>query len=280
MLNYKKEFIEYLKNIKRYSENTIKNYEIDLQNYEEYLKVIKTSEAEVSIMDIEEFKSFLGSKYQASTINRKLAGIKAYYNYLERINVIDNNPTKLVGTVKEPKRVANYLNLKEVRKLLNVIDNIRDRLIVELFISTGLRKEELRNIKLKDISEDMTISIIGKGNKERRVKINKSVEKTLKKYLKERKSDNPYLFVSKQNNQISSGALNNVIKKYSKKAKLENVTPHTLRHTCGTILYSKTKDIRLVQEYLGHESINTTERYIHMSKDSVSRGSDILEEVI
>lgn len=289
MLLEEDSFIRYLLNIKQHSKNTISSYQADLDDLDTFLNIIDKVSNQVDSFDLEEFKGYLHSKGLAkTTINRKISATKTYYDYLSRKGIITHNPTENLDGLKVKNSRPDYLTIAEANKLIRATEGqsepfkSRDRLILLLFVTTGLRREELRSIQIKDIGSDNMLRVLGKGDKERYVGLNKDVRKSLNDYLKVRDSNSDYLFISRNGNQISKRALYDIVKKYVKKAKLEykNISPHTLRHTAGTIIYGITKDIRAVQKQLGHSNINTTEIYTHIDNKEIYKGSEALEGLV
>ena len=179
------------------------------------------------------------------------------------------------------KKLPNYLSLDEAKKMINVYANskydldIRDNAVIHLFLNSGLRLSELKNVSIDDLKLDNgTFSIIGKGNKERTGYINEITKKALEEYLRIRNNFSPKgktLFVSRYGTKMSSTAIEKIIKKAYKKAEIndEDYCVHTLRHTCATLLYRKGINIRTIQELLGHVQIDTTEIYTHLHDQEV-----------
>ena len=179
------------------------------------------------------------------------------------------------------KKLPNYLSLDEAKKMINVYANskydldIRDNAVIHLFLNSGLRLSELKNLSIDDLKlYNGTFSIIGKGNKERTGYINEITKKALEEYLRIRNNFSPKgktLFVSRYGTKMSSTAIEKIIKKAYKKAEIndEDYCVHTLRHTCATLLYRKGINIRTIQELLGHVQIDTTEIYTHLHDQEV-----------
>ena len=195
------------------------------------------------------------------------------------------NPMKRSIQVQPVFRLPKYLKLEDAKKIQNIFNKsnsryyIRDNTIISLFLCTGIRLSELSNIKIKDIDfSNKNIPIIGKGNKERMVYLTDKIIKKLKKYLDTRQiiDLNENLFVNNKNTKLSNKSIGNICLKAFKLAGLENkgYSAHTLRHTVATYIYKTTKDIKIVQEILGHESINKTQIYTHIDNLDLKKAVD------
>lgn len=278
------EFLDYISAIKNYSDYTENNYEIDLFKYEEYLNRHQLNYLKINYRDISCFIMELKkSNYKSTTINRILSSLRSFYSYLEKNHKINTNPFKLVNNIKTEKRLPNYFKYDEFEQMLSVIDDsdlgIRNRLIVELLLSTGLRVSELSNIKMDDIdSHSREIRVLGKGNKERIVFFGNMSSKCLDNYLnnsrknllKEKTSD--YLFINNNGGKLTERGIRLIIDNIVKKSCIKSkVSPHTFRHTFATIMLNEGCDIRSVQEFLGHSSLSTTGIYTHLTNEEVRR---------
>lgn len=262
-------FLLYLKNEKGFSDYTIKNYDIDLKDFNRY-----SNNRKVNIDLIREYlKELYKRKYKSRTISRKVSALKSYFKYLESEGIIDDNPMSLISNPKIEKNLPNYLNYNDLDKLLNYPDinkkeGLRDALILEMLYSSGCRVSELANIKVKDINfKERKIIILGKGNKERFVYYGSKCENLLNKYLKDNRE---YLFTNKHGNKLNERTIRKIVDDTSRKAGLEvHVTPHTLRHTYATHLLNEGADLKSVGELLGHENLSTTQIYTHVSNEKL-----------
>lgn len=262
-------FLLYLKNEKGFSDYTIKNYDIDLEDFNRY-----SNNRKVNIDLIREYlKELYKRKYKSRTISRKVSALKSYFKYLESEGIIDDNPMSLISNPKIEKNLPNYLNYNDLDKLLNYPDiskkeGLRDALILEMLYSSGCRVSELANIKVKDINfKERKIIILGKGNKERFVYYGSKCENLLNKYLKDSRE---YLFTNKHGNKLNERTIRKIVDDTSRKAGLEvHVTPHTLRHTYATHLLNEGADLKSVGELLGHENLSTTQIYTHVSNEKL-----------
>ncbi len=242
-----------------------------------------------SWLEAEGLKSYIRQiqeQYSRPTVARKISAIRSFYKYLRREQLIEDDPSKLVRGPKLTRKLPSCLDREEVVRLLLAPDQsllgIRDRALMEVLYASGMRVSELCNLKVKDYSEQaMEMRVVGKGNKERVVLLNQSANAWLCKYLHEYwpklaqdrspVPDSP-LFVSRQATRLSSRSVHRLVLKYAKKAKINKpITPHTLRHTFATHLLEGGADLRVVQDLLGHTTINTTQIYTHVSMDRLRK---------
>ncbi|PIV45020.1 MAG: hypothetical protein COS25_01950 [Candidatus Nealsonbacteria bacterium CG02_land_8_20_14_3_00_37_10] len=277
------------------SEETVYNYERDLKVFENFLneidtlfekidkKTILNYMAYLSSRDRKTPKSLLGKKKLASfSINRMLSSLRSYLKFLTNIDYPIPIPPNAVELVKTEKNLPRVGEFNEIKKLLeaptqfekNKIVALRNRAILETFFSTGARISELINIKLSDIDKNGRIFIMGKGKKERFVYLTPRAQKHIKKYLEVRgETDSPYLFVpyrgknvNLKNKKLSPNYLEEKIKKYRELLGLNiPVTPHGLRRAFATYLAEKGASVAAIQILLGHESLDTTTRYVRVS---------------
>lgn len=290
----------YLKLTKNRSDSTIKEYYYDLREICQFLKrekfnlkiddykTINISDLDVSFFgsiilnDIYDY--FYDIDIQPISRSRKISAIKSLYNYLCNIRKLVNaNPCIGLEAPKLGKRLPKYLKLDEAVLLLHSIEGefkARDFAIITLFLNCGLRLSELVGIDISHIRGD-SLNVIGKGNKERSVHLNKVCLEAINNYLKERPVDGlidrDALFISKQLKRISPRMVEMLVKKYVILAGLDpkKYTPHKLRHTAATLMHKYGGvDIRALQQILGHESISTTEIYTHIDSEEVKTAID------
>lgn len=302
-------FLDYSVTILNKSPNSIKEYNYDLTMFLKFIKLhfhmtdendfkkIKIADMtidtikKITLDDIHAFISYITREYhsKATTRARKVSTIRIFFKYLSRkAKWIEVNPAQDLETPKLDKRLPKYLSLEDSRKLLKVTSNEdnrnsnRDYAIITLFLNCGMRLSELVGINLQDIDfEDCKLNVIGKGNKERTIYLNRACMKAIADYLEVRpkegiKHDNKYsekaLFLSERRTRISNRTVENVVTKQLQLAGLDTkkYSVHKLRHTAATLMYQYGQvDIRALQELLGHESIATTEIYTHVSNDQV-----------
>ncbi|MEE1014339.1 MAG: tyrosine recombinase XerC [Clostridia bacterium] len=212
--------------------------------------------------------------------SRKISSLKSFYKYLcNKVNLIDDNPTTELESVKLSKQLPKHFTLEDSLALLNSVENrnsARDYCMLTLFLNCGMRLAELVNINMTDIHGD-TLVVIGKGNKERTIYLNEACLAALEVYLPIRNQQTPIardknaLFLSERNQRISRRTVQYTVEKYVKKIGLDShkYTTHKLRHTAATLMYQAGVDIRVLQEILGHKQLSTTEIYTHISNDQM-----------
>lgn len=304
---YVKDFLSYMQNIKNRSKATIHEYYYDLRNALRFLKLYKLdkikldkinsemlNETDIANLDIEFIKSItLQDLYEylnylsnncsdrATTRSRKVAALKSFFNYLTfKQKLLDKNPTVELETPKLSKRLPKYLTLDESLALLHSIDGKfqkRDFCIITLFLNCGLRLSELVSINMKDI-KDNVLTVIGKGDKERSIYLNKACQDAIAAYIvvrpKDGLKDRDALFISERGTRIGRRTVEVMVKKYIEEAGLDpkKYSPHKLRHTAATLMHKHGGvDIRSLQQILGHESISTTEIYTHVDSEDVKK---------
>ena len=302
-------FLDYSITILNKSSNSIKEYNYDLAMFLRFIKLHfhmteETNLKEITINDmtidtvkkitlndIHAFISYLTREYhsKATTRARKVSTIRIFFKYLTRnVKLLDKNPAQDLETPKLDKRLPKYLSLEDSKKLLDITSNEdnrnceRDYAIITLFLNCGMRLSELVGINIQDIDfSECKLNVIGKGNKERTIYLNKACMKAIADYLEVRpkegvKHDSKFsdkaLFLSERKMRISNRTVENVVSNQLKAAGLDTkkYSVHKLRHTAATLMYQYGQvDIRALQELLGHESISTTEIYTPVSNDQV-----------
>lgn len=266
-------FLDYLKYEKNFSDHTIINYRVDLDEFYKFLNNNNIKDVDVNLIR-EYLKELYNKKYSPSSISRKVSSLKSYFKYLEAENKIKNNPMTLISNPKKEKKLPNFLNYNDLEKLLNTPDKeteegIRDLLILEMLYSTGIRVSELVNIEIKNINYgEHKILVLGKGNKERYVYYGTKCQNILNNYLKVRKANTNYLLVNKHGNKLNERTVRKIIEETTKKAGINvHVTPHVLRHTYATHMLNEGADLKSVGDLLGHENLSTTQIYTHVSNE-------------
>ncbi len=273
------DFLNHLRSERGYSENTINSYKKDLIQFKEFIKYTfgKSNLLKVKRNDIRNFIEFLirGSMHPRS-ISRKLSAIRSFYRYCINSGKINEFPPEGIKNPKLPERLPDVLSERQLAKILDEWHpvkplEIRNKAIIDLFYSTGLRASELSNITLEDIDfGERTIRVVGKGKKTRIVIFGEKTEKTLKDYLSTRKDTLKYLFISNRKRKLSRREVWYIINStFEKIAMKYGVHPHTLRHSFATHLLNNGADIRIIQELLGHSSISTTSIYVNTSFKSI-----------
>jgi len=284
------QFIRYLSVEKNASPHTCRCYRRDLEGFEEFLKSSGTAlspSGEVEIervnrIDIRKYLSFLHRKNRKSSIARKISSLRSFFKYLVREQVIPFNPAKGVSTPKVERTLPTSLTVDEAFRLMESPKStpeissegsrgkgLRDRAILELLYSSGLRVSELVGLNSGQLDLDLGIvRVMGKGRKERIVPVGAKAIEALGAYLGERavlKGDEP-IFVNSSGGRLTARSVGRLMKKYTRHSGIfRKVSPHSLRHTFATHLLDAGADIREIQEMLGHSSLSTTQRYTHVS---------------
>lgn len=266
----------YLKYERAYSDNTVGAYMNDLNKYEEFLKKdILESDTE----DLEKYLKYI-KNLESTTVAHKITSIKSYFNYNIKRGIVSVNPVDKVSRPKLTKHLPEYLTEEEVGKLLDVEVkspyDYRNKTILELLYSSGIRISELVNIKTPNYdSEECLIRIMGKGSKERIVPLGDYAVNIMNDYMNNyrpliNKKHTDYVFVNNRGDKISRQFIFKVIKKEAlKKGIKKDISPHTLRHTFATHLLKNGADLRIIQELLGHENISTTQIYTHVTNNKL-----------
>jgi integrase/recombinase XerC len=243
-------------------------------------------------VDPEEVRRFLmfldGQDYSKSTIARKLATLRSFYKFCLRRGYVTNNPMVSIRTPKQEKRLPKFLELDQILKLLQAPDDTtllgsRDRAMLEVMFSTGVRVSELVDIRLEDVDfESEAIRVRGKGKKERISPVSPSALRALRRYVEIRNSDprreqfdTHMLFVNKHGKRLSTRSVRRKLDKYLLETGLDpTVSPHTLRHSFATHMLNNGADLRSVQEMLGHQSISTTQAYTYLTTRKIKQTYD------
>ena len=278
-------FLEYLSLEKKYSVHTITAYKNDLISFRDF---IQTEYNQENLLEVHypQIRSWLVSlvdlEISNRTINRKISSLKSFYKFLQKTKQIEGNPLSKHKALKVAKKVQVPFTAKEINSVINNISleddfvSVRNKLIVELFYSTGIRRAELINIKEQNISfSDKTIKVLGKRNKERFVPLLESVIQTLKKYVelkKEYTNDLEELFITEKGNKIYETLVYRIINSYfSRVSSKVKKSPHILRHSFATHLLNEGADLNSVKELLGHSSLASTQVYTHNSLDVIKK---------
>lgn len=298
-------FLDYTTTILNKSPNTIKEYNYDLNRFLKYimyhlrLTTEKTLENidihsmtldtmnKVTLDDIHSYLFYLTNTFDSkpATRARKAASIRVFFKYLAQKGMINQNPAMNLESPKLGKRMPKYLSLDDSKKLLEVANNTNDRnnerdfAILTLFLNCGIRLSELVGINIKDIVfSENKLNVIGKGNKERTIYLNKACVNAINSYLSVRPKagiktgSEDALFLSERLERISRRTVQYIVKQELLKAGLDanKYSVHKLRHTAATLMYQYGNvDIRALQELLGHESISTTQIYTHVNNEQV-----------
>jgi len=277
-----KDFLEFIKIERGYSDNTLHSYQKDLSQLNKYLKI--QNPKAVDDAAIKSFMEHLHDEgFSVTSIERKLACLKSFFRYLLREEVVTIDPTTDTSFPKKAKRLPKALSISETIKLISAPHGekhgaLRDSAMLELMYATGMRASELVGLNLNDINLEVAfVKCFGKGAKERIVPINKITLRALKEYLEKGRAQFPQkdkqaLFLDKNGQRLGRQGLWFIIKKYVKETGVkEGTSPHTLRHSFATHLLERGADLRSVQEMLGHADISTTQIYTAVSRERLKR---------
>jgi integrase/recombinase XerD len=275
-------YLHYCEYQKKLSANSIKAYSIDLKQFMYHLNAMPGQS--LTKQTISEYVMKLHQLYPARTAKRKLASLRAFLNYLEFEEMLDDNPIRKIKTkFQEPKVLPKVIPLKFIEQLLAIAHQekklakttyrsfsaLRDIAILETLFATGMRVSELCSIKTGDINlDDGTIHVMGKGGKERIIQIgNSEVLANLQQY----RNANTYksnFFINRLSSRLSEQSVRFMIRKFRKKAEISlHITPHMFRHSFATLLLEEDVDIRYIQRMLGHSSIQTTQIYTQVTTE-------------
>ena len=263
-----KEYLIYIQNVKNYSKNTIKSYSSDIKQY------IKNTDK------IGEFSHYLKqlnkNQYSKTSINRKITSINNFLYWAVDNNYFNQNDIKIVKNLRIEKKLPNVLTSSYINNLLDNLPelsekDIRDKAILELMYSSGLRVSEVSNLNLNSVSKNNSIRVLGKGSKERVLPITKRAYNCLKKYKEisrpkfQNEKSKYYLFLGVRGGQLSDREIRRIVKFRT------GTFPHSIRHTFATHLLEGGADLRIVQELLGHNDPATTQIYTHVSKKQLQK---------
>ncbi len=287
MESFLKEYLTLLLYEKNLSENTVSSYQSDLKKFFDFLY-------RENVSDLDEVTSEVISKYfeeirqlgiDSSTSARYMSALRGFWSFLENMNYVSSNPTEKLTGLKKSRKLPSVLSVEEIDLILESVDastpiGLRDRAILELFYSSGLRVSELINLRMTDLLfEDEVIRVLGKGSKERFVPVGKSAVYWINEYLikgrpflKNQVRSENFVFLSRRGTKLSRMWIWKIFERYSKEAGIEKeIHPHTFRHSFATHLIEGGADLRAVQEMLGHADISTTQIYTHVDREFVKQ---------
>lgn len=279
-------FLDFLKNEKRYSNNTILAYQNDINQFNEFLKEFYELNDLIDQVDVIHLRSWsvylIDSGNSARTVNRKLTSLKSFYKFLLSRKIIAVNPSSSLRGPKVSKKLPSFVSEKEIIQIFdNVIfddefENRRNRLMIELFYATGIRLSELVNLKFGDVLwGESAIKVLGKRSKERIIPIYRSLLSLLKDYVKTYlgpQVNNPYIFLTKKGSKVYPKLVYRVVNTYlSGTASSEKRSPHVMRHTFATHLLNNGADLNTIKELLGHTSLSATQVYTHNSIEKLKK---------
>ena len=284
----KKEFFEFLEYDKGYSVRTIENYERDIKKFEIYSREFSIDYKKLSKENIFDFHSDLSSSIGPRSFSRILSSLRTFYKYLFSQNIVNDLVLNSVQTYPSPKfkkSIPSFLSQEKIYEVLDKIDlsdkheliKVRDKAIIMLFFTSGLRLEEMTSLVLGDIDLDNnSIKVLGKGGKERYSNFDKFTNELIIKYLAKIKkypllksNINNNLFVDKDNNSLSRNNIQYIVMNNLKGLSLSSYGPHTLRHSFATHLLNKGVGISAIQSLLGHAKLSSTQIYTHVSLEKL-----------
>ncbi len=269
---YVREFIRYMELEKSASRHTLRAYRKDL---EEFFSFVKTPVKEIDINHIRGFIAHrLNDGKSKSTVSRQLATLRSFFKFLHREGYIDFNPARLIQNPKTERRLPRFLTVDEVFSVVEKPEGfgflpVRDRAILELIYSAGLRVSEVSGLSIDDVNlREGYVKVRGKRRKERIVPIGSKALEALKRYVIERKllkKKTEAFFINRKGGALSDRSIRKIVVKYAKEAGIGGrIGPHTLRHTFATHLLQGGADLRVIQELLGHSSLSSTQVYTHL----------------
>ncbi len=273
--NFGKDYLEYLRTVRRLSPHTLKNYAIDLAQLDTYCRREQLSPTALSSDQVRMFAAWLHrSGLSARTIQRRLSAVRSYFAYLLKNGEVHKNPALDVQAPKGKKRLPATLDVDQIARLLDFQDDeplaSRDRAILELFYSSGLRLAEIVDLHVTDLDlPDRAVRVTGKGSKTRILPVGKKAIVALQRWLKDRgrfaATESPHLFVSQRGYALSPRSVQQRVLHWAKRQGIDQrVHPHLLRHSFATHMLESSRDLRAVQELLGHADISTTQVYTHL----------------
>lgn len=278
-------FLEYLSLEKKYSVHTIKAYKRDLISFQNFC-IESYQQEKISDIHYSQIRSWIvdlvENKVSNRSVNRKISSLKSFYKYLQKIKIIQNNPLSSHKALKTSKKIQVPFSIKEVNEVLSNIviedsfETSRNKLIVALFYSTGMRRTELIQLKMNSINfSEKQLKVIGKRNKERLLPLLPSVLKSMHNYIKQRDlidSSEDYLFLTSKGNKLYETLVYRIINNYfsNVSSKLKK-SPHILRHSFASHMLNEGADLNSVKELLGHSSLASTQVYTHNSLEQLKK---------
>lgn len=277
-----KDFKNYLLIERGLSGNSVQNYSLDITKLINYLETnsVAVSPTKISLEVLQEFNYEVAKTLNSRSQSRIISGLKSFFNYLVFEGYRENNPMELIETPKIGRKLPDTLSLDEIDELISFIDfkkkeGERNAAIIETLYGCGLRVSELLDLKISDLFfKEGFIKVTGKGDKQRFVPIGDVTQHIISSYIdnsrKEvplKKNSSDVLFLNRRGNKLTRAMIFTIVKNLAKAANLQkNISPHTFRHSFATHLLENGADLRAIQQMLGHESITTTEIYMHVDK--------------
>ncbi|NLM66801.1 MAG: tyrosine recombinase XerC [Enterococcus sp.] len=282
-------FTRYLTLERGYSDKTKEAYLIDIHDFEIFLS--ESGDAELRNVDYRDVRIYLSyltneRKYSRNTLNRKMASLRSFYQYLLKQELITENPFSYVHLKKQNQRLPHFFYEEEIQALFDSLPtqsplDLRNRALLEVLYGSGLRVSECSFLEIRNIDWEMSVfRVIGKGDKERYVPFNQSTKTAMQKYLEKgrpelvskQEEEQPFVFVNHLGTQLTTAGISYILNQIIQKGGLDlQIHPHKLRHTFATHLLNNGADMRTVQELLGHDNLSTTQIYTHVTKDSLQK---------
>jgi integrase/recombinase XerC len=270
--DYINKFLRYLEIERAASPETVRAYKGDLEGFSTH---VHTEPDKIDLIDIRGFiAEQIKAGYNKNTVSRRLASIRSFFKFLRREGYVKANPARLVSNIKLPKMLPKFLSVDDVFSLVEKPEGIgfipaRDRALLELLYSSGMRVAELSGLNTDDVNmKGSLIKVKGKGRKERLIPVGSKALDALKSYMIERalmKSKQGALFLNRLGSRLTDRGIRRIVVKYAKAVQISGqIGPHTLRHTFATHLLQGGADLRIIQELLGHSSLSTTQKYTHL----------------
>jgi integrase/recombinase XerC len=278
-------FLSYLNLQKRFSPLTVLNYGSDLNQFFLFLDD-ELPRYELSDISYQHVRSFVASMMDkgiaASSVNRKLSALKSFFRYLVRKDVVQENPAQRVPGPRTPKKLPVFANENQMQNVFSNVEfaddfeGIRNKLIIDLFYQTGIRRAELLGIKEGDVDLfNLQLKVMGKGGKERMIPFDVHLKRSIENYLRAKNSEqfsNPILLVSSKDKTLSANLVTKVVKEVLAQVTTnKKKSPHVLRHTFATHLLDNGADINAVKELLGHSSLSATQIYTHNTIEKLKK---------
>lgn len=284
--NYIKEYRSHILFEKSLSENTFESYQRDVKKFVAFLEISKNknSPSKIKVDEIRNFIQWLAEiGMSAKSQARIISSLKSFFNYLVIENIIEENPAQTIENPKIGTYLPETLRLDEIDELISNIDlshpqGNRNKAVIEVLYSCGLRVSELINLKISNFhKKEGFIKVEGKGSKERLIPIGKLAISLIDTYFesnrnhqKIKQGNNDYIFLNRNGSKLTRVMIFTIVKNLVEKSKLKKkISPHTFRHSFATHLIERGANLRAVQEMLGHESITTTEIYTHLDSDYI-----------
>ncbi|MFI3258457.1 MAG: tyrosine-type recombinase/integrase [Spirochaetales bacterium] len=285
------EFLSYQDGVRNISPHSITAYRSDLLKATAFLQS-KNPGCYITTVTLRDLRSYVGhlsyEKKSAASINRSIAALRSFFAYCERLEYIQYNVAAELKTAKQPIRVPKFMTHAEARKIcdmpekIDILWEVRDKALFEMMYSSGCRVSEIAGIRIEDISSSLDSALVtGKGKKDRRVFFSPSAKEALENYLRQRnikllklhkeiQSKSLNLFINQKGQNLTDRGIRFIINRYSSvEGTNRHVSPHTFRHSFATTMLESGANIRNVQEMLGHSGISTTQRYTHVTSESV-----------